>query len=796
MRKLHALLVCLVLLCAAGIARAAAPDATSASALTDAIEQARAEMRIPGCAIAVVLDDKVVLARGFGSRDVERNLPVTENTLFAIGSCTKAFTAMSAAILADDGKLALDDSPKKFLPWFKLQDPEADANVTLRDMLCHRTGLGSTDLAWYTGVLSRHEAIRVAGDAKPTAKLREKFQYQNVMYSAAGEAAAAAGGTTWEKLVTEKILRPLGMKQSVLSVAEMQKSSDFSRGYAYDMASKVSRLTPTRDLTNIAPAGAINSSAREMALWVRLMLGGGAIDGRRLVSEKMFKELTSAQMKAPMGGDYALGWITHPWRDATVIEHAGGIDGFNAHVVIIPQKKLGYALLTNVSGSTLDARVREIVWKHLIDGSGSAPPPPASQPAMGPALASGASTQPAEKLDPKSVVGKYGMLEIVHKEGALFAVVPDQPEYRLELVGAHKYKLGGAPDGFFITFRETKDGGREIYLEQPHGNYALPREPSKDEATDAAATYDGPNKDLLGTYETQGFSMDVTVRGGKVVAVVTGQPTYTLTPIDGQKDAFTIPPAPDGFALHFHRDDNGKVTGVLVKQPHGNMELTRAADAKQSDADQKAVDDLIRRAVEAMGGEANLRRHGSRTIKYDAVLENQGIAARGSAVERRPDAYERTTEFVALGKPIGTMKEVFDGKTGRVEGSFVPTTPYESRQIEEARSIADFDGPLGWRQRYKSIRIKGTRKLGDERAHIVELKPPQGPMVTAYVSAKSHLLLRREYTGSQTGAAEPVTETFGDWREVDGVKVPFRTEVKSASMGTVVQTVTEVKFGS
>src|SRR5207237_7770911 len=139
------------------------------------IEQQREKYHIPGLSVAIVKDDAVIFAKGFGLRDVEKNLPVTENTLFAIGSCTKAFTAIACAMAADEGKMSFEASPKKFLPYFSLHDPDADAHVTIRDMLCHRTGLGGTDLLWVTGTLTRDEVIRAVAYAYPTAKLREKW---------------------------------------------------------------------------------------------------------------------------------------------------------------------------------------------------------------------------------------------------------------------------------------------------------------------------------------------------------------------------------------------------------------------------------------------------------------------------------------------------------------------------------------------------------------------------------------------------------------------------------------------
>ena len=187
------------------------------AAIEKAVEEKRQEFGIPGLSLVIVKDDRVVYMKGLGYKDFEAKVPVTPDTLFAIGSSSKAFTGMLVTMAADAGKLSLDDSPKKHLPYFKLQDPEADAKITVRDLLSHCSGLNRTDLAWISGVLNREEVIRVASQAKPTAKLREKFQYQNVMYAAAGEIVGRVENSTWEKLIAERIFKPLGMKSSVQS---------------------------------------------------------------------------------------------------------------------------------------------------------------------------------------------------------------------------------------------------------------------------------------------------------------------------------------------------------------------------------------------------------------------------------------------------------------------------------------------------------------------------------------------------------------------------------------------------
>src|SRR5215213_8863105 len=370
---------------------ATAVDYTSAlAAIEKSLEEKRKEFGIPGMSLAIVKDDKVIYLKGLGVKDFERNIPVTPDTRFAIGSSTKAFTGMLAVMSADDGKLSLDDSPKKFLPYFTLRDQEAAAKITIRDLLSHRSGLNRTDLAMVTGVLNREELIKVAGMAKPTAKLGEKWQYQNVMFTAAGEAVAKAQNSTWDDLIAKRIFKPLGMNNSDTRPEDMQKSRDYSFGYDYNTTTKVTRRLPQRPIPAAAPAGAINSSARDMAQWLRLMLGNGVFNGKRLVSEKSFEELTRKQINIAGSIDYGLGWFLRQWKSHKVVEHGGNIDGFNAQVALMPDQKLGFVLLTNVTASSLGATAMSTIWKNLVGE---------------PVTTEAKATEPA--ADPKKEIGKY-----------------------------------------------------------------------------------------------------------------------------------------------------------------------------------------------------------------------------------------------------------------------------------------------------------------------------------------------------------------------------------------------------
>jgi CubicO group peptidase (beta-lactamase class C family) len=799
-------------------ATTSAPDlSASLAAIEKIVEEQRKEKGVPGLSIVIVKDDRVIYAKGFGMRDVERNLPVTVDTLFAIGSCTKAFTAMAAVMSQDEGKLSLDDSPKKYLPYFKINDPQIDEKITLRDLLSHRSGLPGTDIAWYTGALNREEVIRVAGEAKPTAKLGEKFQYQNVMYSAAGEAVAKAQNSTWEKIIDERFLRPLGMKASRLSIREMQRADDYSLGYEYNLETQKTRQLPMRDLTNIAPAGAINSNARDMAQWLRLLLGRGAFEGKRFVSEKGFDQLFSKITNIAPDVDYGMGWITLNWNDHKVALHDGGIDGFNAEVALMPDQRLGFVLLTNASQARLIGPVRNAVWKNLVGKPQASAPATASTPAAATSAATtnaattNAAITPAASnaaassvVEPASEVGIYSLaaanveMKVSLKDGKLVLVVPGQPAYTLENVGGRRYKfVTDAPGDFFITFRPSKENAAEIeaYLEQPQGNAVLRKRRADDVAADAAAdskevsSYIGPLQDTLGSYEGAEATLDITVKQGKIVLVVPGQPDYPL--VEKEKDRLSSPALPDSYGVLIKRDAAGKVSAIVLKQPEGEFEFKRVAEFK-APIDAR---ELMTKVIAAHGGEASLRKHKSLTSTYTLAFTNQGLTGEGTTSARAPNASAQSITFIALGKKIGWVREFFDGTSGGTETSFTLPDTKTGRQLANSRVQLDFYALPNWKTLYKSVTIKKTEKVGDEEAYVVQLTPERGSPITDYISTKSFLILKRTtLEAGEDGEDVPNAEIYSDYKPIDGVMIPFRTIQQTAGLGEVVIQLKEAGF--
>ncbi|HEX7294955.1 MAG TPA: serine hydrolase domain-containing protein, partial [Pyrinomonadaceae bacterium] len=720
------------------------------AAVETAIDARRKELGIPGLSLVIVKDDQIIYMKGLGLKDIDKKLPVTPDTQFAIGSASKAFTAMAAVMSADEGRLSLEDSPKKFLPYFTLRDADAAAKITLRDLLSHRSGLNRTDLAMVTGKLNREELIKVAGRAKPTNKLGEKFQYQNVMYAAAGEAVAQAQHSTWDRVIETKIFKPLGMKYSNTTAAAMQKTRDYSLGYDYNATTKVTRQLPQREIIPAAPAGAINSSAREMAQWLRFMLNGGTINGKRLVSEKGFNETITKQMNVAGTVDYGLGWFLRQWNGHKVVEHGGNIDGFNSQVAFMPDQKLGFVLLTNVTGSPLGAFAMTTIWKNLV-----------GEPKQEPKAT-------ATTNDPKAEVGQYKLAEanvtfdVAMKDGTLVLSVPGQPPYPLQNVAGRRYKLTDpAPDGFFVTFRPVKDkeSETEMFLQQPHGD-VVARKVVTAPATAAAPADSGSLTHLIGSYqsETSANVIEIAVRDGKPSLVVPGQPPYPL--VENEKDKLRSPGLPEAYWIDVKRDEKGDVSAIVLNQPEGQFTLRRV----KSDAAGSLIsaDELIAKMIEAYGGETNLRKHKTSVTNIEIDLESQGVTGYGVIKAKAPNFAASEMTITALDKKIGSIVSYFNGNAGGELMSFGPEEVYTGKRLEDIKVGSDFYDVLDWKKNYPTISVKRIAKVGDEEAYVIEKRSEKGSPITDYVSTKTFLLLKRESVihSDTTGVDIPQTEMF------------------------------------
>jgi CubicO group peptidase (beta-lactamase class C family) len=557
----------------------------SLAGFDDAVTDAMKKFEVPGIAIAIVKNKEVIYAKGFGLRDVEKQLPVTADTLFAIGSSSKAFTTFVLGTLVDEGKIEWDRPVRNYIPWFKLYDPSMTERLTVRDLVTHRSGLPRHDLVWYNNFdATRESLVRKLAYLEPSADLREKWQYNNLMFLTAGYLTEVITGKSWEDAVRDRALNPLGMKRTNFSISDSQKDSDFAKPYG-KRGDRVENL-PFRPITNIGPAGSINSSVNEMARWVVAHLNGGKYGDKNIAEAATVEDMhrpymtTGASSEIPeiVGGEYALGWFVDTYRGHRRVQHGGNIDGFSANVVIFPKDGVGMVVLTNLNGTPLRDLITQVAADRLfklsqVDWITQAA---ARRAVMEKAGREGEKkkevtrvqgTQMSHKLE--DYVGDYehpgyGVLKVALRDGKLESTF-NKIATPLEHWHYDTFNGGRAKDPVFNNMKYS-------FQTDVNGNVAT-----------VSAQFEASVKEIVfakkpdarlfdpaylsryaGAYDLMGQTINVSLKGAALVAVVGGQPPVDLLPtLSGD---FTLKQV-QVVSIHFIMDDKGNAASFELRQP-------------------------------------------------------------------------------------------------------------------------------------------------------------------------------------------------------------------------------------
>jgi CubicO group peptidase (beta-lactamase class C family) len=381
-RRNSLLSVVLILFCAASLRAQNAPTAD----LDSYVARAMKAFDVPGLSVGIVKDGKVVVVKGYGVRKLEESAPIDENTLFGIGSNTKAFTSAALATLVDEGKLSWDDPVYQRLPGFQMYDPYVSHEMTIRDLLTHRSGMGLGEgdlLFWPHTTFTRSDIIYRLRFMKPASSFRSHYAYDNLLYMTAGQIIPAVTGKSWDDYVRERILTPLGMTTTNLSTTAFKPGDDYA--WPHSKVDGKLQVVQFQDLDNAGPAGAINSSAAEMTKWLLLQLNHGKFPNSdaRLFSERQSREMWSAQTILPAGvipgplaglsakfAAYGLGWGLRDYHGRKLIGHTGGVLGFVSRVMLVPEENLGVVILTNAE----EVGAFDSILFHLLDGYFNLPP--------------------------------------------------------------------------------------------------------------------------------------------------------------------------------------------------------------------------------------------------------------------------------------------------------------------------------------------------------------------------------------------------------------------------------------
>lgn len=549
----------------------------------------------PGVGVAVVAGDKLVFAKGYGYRDYEKKLPFTATTLCQIASNTKLFTAITAGILVDEGKLTWDKPVRDSVPAIQFYDNELNNTVTLRDMLAHRTGITRHDRIWYGSDFTRKELFDRLKYLEPKASLRQTFLYNNLMYAAVGYLIELQSGKTWEEFVRERIFAPLNMNSTVYAIKDMLKQPDCAVPYTEKRdTTELYRLPYYEDIAGVGPCGAIISNIQDMSHWLIALMNEGKYEGKQVLPTDVLKATLEPGIALPntmaesrgyweiLNQVYGMGRYTASYRGRLLTFHGGDLDGFHSQVSFMPREQLGvivfvignhcaslyniltynvYERLLGLDQSPWSARALEIRLKGKQAGT-------EARAKAGGELIPG--TKPSHAL--ADYTGEYenaayGVLKIALKDEQLLF---DFHEAQLPMTHFHYDRFDTADDELYgkwsVVFQTNSQGDVDkAFMSLDEAEATFTRKP---ETLDPKLL-----KQLAGTYETPtGDKFPVVLKeDGSLYLAFTGRSEQKLIPYKGLK--FKIKEFSD--VIFEFVIENGQIKSLKLRNPSGENVFTR-----------------------------------------------------------------------------------------------------------------------------------------------------------------------------------------------------------------------------
>ena len=589
-----ALILCLTI--SVPTARAQSPDVASKLGDFDAyMNQILKDWNTPGIGVGIVVNDKLVFAKGYGFRDYEKKVPFTPTTLCPIASNSKLFTAVSAGMLVEEGKLTWDKPVRESVPTIQFFNDQLNNNVSLRDMLSHRTGVTRHDLIWFKSAFTREELFGKLKYLEPLEPMRQTFLYNNLMYAGAGHIIELKSGKSWEQFVRDRIFTPLDMKATNFTIADMTKNPDHGVPFREKRDSfELYKIPYYEDTEGVAPAGAVISNIEELSHWVIALMNDGKYNGKQVLPPDVLKATLQPAIGLPnslgesqgfwelLNPAYGMGRETAAYRGHLLTFHGGDLPGFHSQVSFMPNDKIGVIVLVISDHS---APLYNIVSYNVYERLLSMDQTPWSQRRLQQRLAGKkagtearakaggdrvANTKPSHAL--ADYAGDYenpayGILNIGLKSDALqFGF----HEFQFPLSHFH-YDRFDTPDDeqygkFSVNFRTNPQGDIDsAVMSLDEAEAVFTRKP---ETLDPALL-----EKLAGTYLTPTkVKFQVVYQPGAGLSLVfPGGPSQKLLPIKGLK--FRTPQFADD--IYEFVMENGKVTALKERDPSGELTFTR-----------------------------------------------------------------------------------------------------------------------------------------------------------------------------------------------------------------------------
>ncbi len=749
----------------------AGPSEDSIKKLVDTLEAKRIEHHIPGMAIAVVKGDQVILSQGFGVMDLENQTPATPDTLFAIGSSSKSFTAIMTAMMVDEGKLNWDDEVASYLPAYQFTVDGAHLPVTLRDALSHRSGYTRNDLLWANGQASRELILETATHAEPWDEFRKSFHYNNVMYLAAGEVIANLAGSSWDDVLAQTILQPLGMTDSTSIHETAESNENISLGYQWNDETETHDLMPRRNLNNVAPAGGIYSNVKDMAQWVKVLLNDGNHDGKQLISKEQLHATWEPAINISGEMNYGMGWFLRPWQDQPVVEHGGNIDGYGAQVALLPESDLGFVLLTNVTATPLQQESINLVWDHLAT----------------------AQDDKVSTADDRSQVGydefvgeyhanfasfKDSIFTFLIKENGKPAVdVPGQMVYELKDPDADGLWYFTMTDTISVSFDRDENGGiAAMRMHQNRLDFELPKKGVVIEPEIDASEL----QPYLGQYQSKTFNgpIKALIQNHRLTLDVPNQMAFELHLPD--EDGFRQFRIKSDMSAKFETDDMGAITQVVLYRDKEKIVDTAAKLSDNTAQSLPSVDDIMKLMKSKQRMKA-LKKKSGFVFTGEINMLNSGLKGKVTTLFDADKSYSQHMDFGIFGEILIAANSETAATTG-----INPYTEFKGKYLKQIR----MDHPavvIDLRQHADSIKVIGENEINGSAVYVLKTKTKELPSRTWYIDAKTGdiLKLKTKLLNPITGPV-PITIEYANYKKRHGLRVPMKTTIKNPMMGKAI----------
>ena len=560
--------------------------------------------KAPGFAVAIVEGDKIIYAKGFGYKDVENKIPADANTLYAIGSSSKAFTSSILGQLRQEDKISFDESPLKYLSDFKFYNDEMNKHIIVKDLMCHRTGMPRHDYSWYLFPTHNKDSLLLrVQNQEPFTGVREKWHYNNFMFLAQGVIAERITGKSWEENIKERFFTPLGMIRSNVSIDELEKSSNIAIGYQLQKDSILSKMDYYH-IAGMSPAGSINSSVNEMSNWLISWINKGKFKGEQILPEAYVDEAISSQMV--IGGalpdkefpdihlsNYGYGWFLSSYKGHYRVQHGGNIDGFSANVAFFPSDSIGVVVLTNQNASAVPNLVRNTVADRMlkvqkVDWAKRFAKNTLKAKEEEEEANSKKGSSKIENTKPSHILqdytGKYsnpgyGEFNISNQNDSLFANFKLKTFYLkhvhydifepIEVTKTGIDTTGNSP----LRLNFTTNNSGEISLVKMKVERTLDHPIEFKHKPNVIDVKKETLESYAGTYELAGTEIKVYIKNeSKLYLFVKGQPEYELLATDKHKFSFKTL---EGFKVEFVESDDKSIKEIVLIQPNGSFKATR-----------------------------------------------------------------------------------------------------------------------------------------------------------------------------------------------------------------------------